>query len=99
MVRSDSIDSNFNNDMAEKEKINIRKVKLIITDKGDPSVGIFEQSWVVDFPFAVDPEKITPEDKLELEHFREQIRSIYSDYIENSCIAEYDFELHYPDEI
>lgn len=85
--------------MAEKEKINMKQIKLIITDRGDPSVGIMEQSWVVDFPFVLDPEKITTEDKLELELFRKEITSIYSDYCQGKCIAEYDFELNYPDEI
>lgn len=77
----------------------MKPIKLIITEKGDPSVGIFDQSWEVEFPILMDPEKLTNNDKMELEFFRETAVDLYLNYCEGKCIGEYDFELKYPDEI
>ena len=66
-------------------------MKLYITDRGDPSVGIFPIGWSVDCPFD---EKTEPET---LEFFREQIKGIYREFAEGRIVAEYDFELKLPD--
>ena len=70
----------------------MNSVKLIITDRGDPSVGLFPQSWEVDVPHLFE------NDKDSLEFFREKIIEAYKDFCEGRCIAEYDFELKYPDD-
>jgi hypothetical protein len=66
--------------------LDMKSIKLIITDKGDPSVGIFPMSWTIECPFLSD---------MDLEGrdwFREQIIKAYSEFIEGRIIAEYEDE-------
>mgnify|MGYP003614004552 CR=1 FL=1 len=67
-------------------------MKLYITDKGDPSVGIWGQQWVVEVPFETDD--FDAEDlQLNLEEFRKDMLKAYSEYSEGHICAQYDFEL------
>jgi hypothetical protein len=63
-------------------------VKLIVTDAGDPSVGIYAVSWEVECPMEFDKN-----DKEELEFFRDAILAIYKEYCNGNCYGEYDFEI------
>lgn len=72
--------------------------KLIVTDKGDPSVGIWECSWIVEAPFtekqAIEYSKSNDKDDKEtLEFFRSKIVELYKEYSEGRIIAEYEFEV------
>jgi len=69
-------------------------MKLIITDHGDTTVGIFPQSWAIECPF--EKSECQPED---LEDFREQVQTVYSPYCEGKMWSAYDFELQEPDEV
>lgn len=62
-------------------------LKLVVTDHGDPSVGIFPQSWEVECPFLMD--ESAPE---EVELFREIILKVYQEFSEGKLSAVYDFE-------
>lgn len=66
-------------------------MKLIVTDKGDPSVGIFETSWEIDAPLQ------STEDSESLEFFRSEIIKLYKEFSEGKIIAEYDHELKFKD--
>ena len=60
-------------------------MRLIVTNYGDPSVGIFPQSWNVDVPFS--------KDEIDnLECFRETMLNTYRDYAKGKISAVYDFE-------
>jgi hypothetical protein len=63
-------------------------MKLIITDKGDPSVGIFECQYSIECPFNKDEIE-----KADLEMFRQEMINIYADYSQMKIYADYDFEL------
>ena len=63
------------------------QVKCFVSDMGDPSVGIFPQSWTVECPFY---RENTDDD--ELEYFREEIAKLYSEYAEGRLVVIYDFE-------
>ena len=65
---------------------------LIIRDHGDPSVGIFAQSWAIPCPFH--KEDVEPED---LEVFREAAVLLYQEFNDLRVVAEYDFECQEPD--
>lgn len=60
-------------------------MKLIITDYGDPSVGIFSQEWEIDCPFHE-----SDIDNEGLEWFKRDIINIYKDYCEGSIQAYYE---------
>lgn len=66
------------------EKSVRRKLKLVIEDSGDPSVGIMAQYWEVDFPFSKDD--VSEED---MEFFAKNILSIYSEFSEGKLTSEY----------
>lgn len=66
---------------------------ILVTDAGDPSVGIYPRSWQVELPFTIDFE-----DKAQLEPFREEVIALYEDYCDGRCRAEYDFELLFKEE-
>lgn len=61
-------------------------MKLIVTDYGDQTVGIFPESWVVEAPHDG-----TEEEGREL--FRELILQAYSEFCEGRMTAEYDYEI------
>lgn len=61
-------------------------MKLIVTDHGDPSVGIFPETWEVDSPHDG-----TEPDGREL--FRDLILQAYGEFCEGKLTAYYDFEL------
>ena len=62
-------------------------IKLIVTDNGDSSVGIYPQSWQLETPLC------DANDKDCLEYFREAISKLYTEFSEGRIRAEYDFEL------
>lgn len=68
--------------------------KLIVTDKGDSSVGIFPQEWIVDSPFSdnLSKEEIK-EASDDLEFFRKSIIDVYKEYAQGKITADYDFEI------
>jgi len=61
-------------------------MKLIITDHGDTTVGIFPQSWAIECPFS-------KEDTEFLEDFRADMMAAYSHYCEGRITADYDFQI------
>lgn len=63
-------------------------MKLIITDFGDPSVGIFSATYSVDCPFEVDDT-----DKESIDFFREAMCITYGEFAQGKLVAEYDFEI------
>jgi len=75
-------------------------MKLIITDWGDPSVGIWAISYEINCPFEKpDSDVILLDDDFDdLGWFRQQQIDIYKEYAQGKLTAQYDFELEYPDE-
>lgn len=63
------------------------KVYAIVTDTGDPSVGIFPCSWTVECPFYKDEED---ENKI---FFRNHIQKLYSEFAEGRILVDFDYEL------
>lgn len=61
----------------------MEKETLIITDQGDPSVGIFPQSWEIECPFWSDEENDTKE------WFLDQAVLLYREFCDGKCTAEY----------
>jgi len=61
-------------------------IKLIVTDQGDPSVGIFPESWLVESPI------IDKNEKENLEFFKAEIIKLYDSFCDGKCVAGYDFE-------
>jgi hypothetical protein len=61
--------------------------KLFITDQADPSVGAFEESFVIECPF----ERVNIEDE-ELEFFKNAMIEAYQEFAFGKIVAEYDFE-------
>jgi hypothetical protein len=59
-------------------------MKLIITDFGDPSVGIFSSTYEIPCPFDDDA------DIDALVFFKDEIKKIYSEYADGKIVAEYD---------
>lgn len=72
---------------------NIKMTKLIITDKGDSSVGLFPEYWEIQSPFDIDTDNISEDEKETLEFFRDKMIEIYKEFCNGKCLAEYDFEL------
>lgn len=66
---------------------------ILVTDAGDPSVGIYPRSWMVEVPFAIDLN-----DKEMLDDFRAGIERLYNDFCDGRCRVEYDFELMFKEE-
>ena len=62
-------------------------MKLIVIDKGDPSVGIPATSYEVDCPFEDD------KDRQELEDFKVLVLHLYSVFVVGKIELFYDFEL------
>lgn len=70
--------------------------KLIITDRGDASVGIFSTSWEIEVPYEIkDDRNLSSDDKDSLEFFRSKMIEVYKEFCEGRCIAVYDFEYRY----
>lgn len=67
------------------------KVKALITDKGDLSVGIFSRYWEVECPFYRDA------DDEEKEWFRKSIANVYGEFAEGRITVKFDYELQYKD--
>lgn len=68
----------------------MEKCNLIVTDAGDPSVGIHPQSWVVECPFTVD---FARDDFQVANEFLNAIVYAYKDYCDGRCSADFDFIL------
>lgn len=79
--------------LARLKIIDSRDAIALITDRGDPSVGIMEKSWEIECPFYSDA------DKEEVEHFRTKIKELYSEYSEGRIVVEFNFELKYQDDL
>ena len=60
---------------------------LTITDEGDPTVGMFPQSWNIECPFNKDD--VTQED---LDWFKYETVNIYKEFCNGRIIAMYDYE-------
>ncbi len=66
---------------------------MFITDHGDPSVGIFPQTWTIQCPFC----KVDVDEE-GLDFFRKEMQKLYGEFSEGGGVTcEYDFELRYPD--
>lgn len=61
-------------------------MKLFVTAPGDPSVGIFPQTFSVDCPFD---EHADQENK---DWFRDQIAAVFLEMLDEKIWAEYDYE-------
>lgn len=67
-------------------------MNLIITDHGDPMVGIFPQKWSVDCP-------LNKLDEMEvLVFFKKEILKVYQEFSEGKLTADYDFEIEQENE-
>lgn len=66
-------------------------MKLFITDKGDPSVGIREITYQVDVPFDVDI-NTTEDQEDDLEYFKSCMLNVYKEFSQGKLIAEYNFK-------
>ena len=62
-------------------------MKLYVTDKGDPSVGIFDETWEVECPLDIS------DDSYASNYFREKIITLYSVFAFGRVTATYDFEI------
>lgn len=63
------------------------KVTLIVTDHGDPTVGIFPQTWEVPCPFQWDEADAT-----EKEFFESGIKELYNEFSFSLVSVEYHVE-------
>lgn len=63
-------------------------MKLFVTDHGDPSVGLFSQTWEVDCPF--NREDLDGEG---LNLFKTDIKKLYKEFANGKVTAEYEFEV------
>ena len=59
---------------------------LTITDEGDPTVGMFPQSWNIECPIE------ETADGVDLIWFREKIIDLYKEFCDGRIIAMYDYE-------
>jgi len=62
-------------------------MKLYITDGGDPSVGIFSQTYTVETPFT--PENAYPDDLI---WFKRQMENVYKEFAEGRLTLWYEHE-------
>lgn len=60
-------------------------LKLIIHSEGDPTVGIFSETYEVPCPFSEADQEIR-------EQFRDDILSVYIEYVDMGCTAWYSDE-------
>jgi len=63
-------------------------MKLYVIEKGDLSVGIFDQIYELDVPF--NREDLTQQ---EIEEFRESVEKLYQEYTSQKVYSEFDFEI------
>lgn len=68
----------------------MEKCNLIVTDAGDPSTGCWPTSWLVECPFT---EKLAREEPEIANEFLNSIVSIYNEWSEGRCSADFDFIL------
>lgn len=68
--------------------INNNECYLIVTDAGDPSVGIFPASWSIQCPFTKEDAKSDVEMR---ETFLTQVVGIYTEFCDGRISADYDF--------
>lgn len=66
-------------------------IKCYITDKGDPSVGIWELHWELECPFDKDADYDCRE------FFRDKIKELYKEFSEGKILVEFEDELKYRD--
>lgn len=64
-------------------------MKLIIEDLGDPTVGIFSRTFIIECPFEFGNVEID-----EMKIFKEDMVEIYKDYADGNIIAQYDMSVH-----
>jgi hypothetical protein len=68
--------------------------KLIVTDLGDLSVGIFVCSWSIEIPIYIpDTKNISESEKEDLEFFRSKMIETYKEFANGRIVAEFDFEI------
>lgn len=81
--------------MPKKNKILLawEEASLLITDHGDPSVGIPPYRWMVQAPFTKKEVKRRAVDKESVEYFRNEIAAIYQEFAECKVTAKYDFKI------
>jgi hypothetical protein len=65
----------------------MERIKCIITDNGDPSVGIFPQTWYLWCPFTMEDV-----DEDDLTFFKKDVHMLYSPFAEGRLDVYYDFE-------
>lgn len=65
------------------------KVKAIVTDHGDPTVGIFPCYWEVDCPFYLEEDR---DDELR-EFFRDALAKAYAEFAEGKITVDFDYEI------
>lgn len=67
--------------------------KLVITDHGDSSVGIFPCSWEIDVPIYIpDYKEMSNSNKEDLEFFRKGMIEVYKEFCDGRISAEFDYE-------
>jgi hypothetical protein len=68
-------------------------IKLIVTDNGDRSVGLFPQDYIVELPMDIpDAENIEPFDLECMEWFKAEIINIFDEFSNGKVTAKYNFE-------
>ncbi len=65
------------------------KTFLIITDCGDPSVGIFETTHKVECPFNLNLNGEEYIDKKSVDYFQHEISSIYLEFSQGKITSKY----------
>lgn len=65
-------------------------MKIIIEDLGDPTVGIFSRTFIVECPF-----ELGDVDAEEMKAFKDDVLEIYKDYADGNIIALYDMSAHH----
>lgn len=78
--------------MSKKKYKPSKPAMLYVTDKADPSVGLFPCGWDVPAPFTKKEVKNCAVDKELIEFFRTEIIKVYQEYAQGQVVAEYDFE-------
>lgn len=88
-------------DFFQFAKVNMSKYGIIensddlLTDHGDPKVGIIPQTWRIPCPFSTHEV-----DREGLQYFATEIGKLYAEFSESGNVeCDYDYELYYPDTV